>query len=149
MKPPRTWQPQVYNVETVTALDKICPTPLIDVDTYKYLGEVPKAFQPFRVTYTTEGNSDICGAETDTIGYPPNNAAGPFLWTGTSKLYKVNNDDIVEVRGTPLWLSRLVHCYDAYQLKDFRDGNPVTGAPPPGCAPVALTRGEDSWAEKT
>ncbi|KAL1481243.1 hypothetical protein MTO96_034575 [Rhipicephalus appendiculatus] len=64
---------------------------------YKYLGEVPKAVQPFRITYNTEGNSDIYGAESDAFGYPPDNAAGPFIWTDTNKFHEVN-DDIVDVR---------------------------------------------------
>ncbi|KAL1481245.1 hypothetical protein MTO96_034577 [Rhipicephalus appendiculatus] len=87
-----------WNLQTVTALDKICPTPLIDVYMYKYLGEVLKAFQPFRVTYTTEVNSDIYGAESNAIGYPPDNAAGPFIWTNTNKFHEVNNVEIVDVR---------------------------------------------------
>ncbi|KAL1445856.1 hypothetical protein MTO96_044768 [Rhipicephalus appendiculatus] len=102
---------------------------------FKYLAEVPKAFQPFRITYTSEGNSDIYGAETDPVASPPNFAARPFIWTDTSKFFDVSKDDIVQVRDHLLWLSRLVHCYDAYELKDFRDGNPVPGAPPPGWAP--------------
>ncbi|KAL1486231.1 hypothetical protein MTO96_047049 [Rhipicephalus appendiculatus] len=95
--PQRNWQPQLYDLESVVALDKVCPTPLIDIYIYKYVAEVPKAFKPFKITYTSEGNGDIYGAESDLVGYLPNNAAGPFIWTDTSKFADVNNDDIVDV----------------------------------------------------
>nr|WAK77279.1 MAG: polyprotein [Totiviridae sp.] len=149
MLPPRVWSPQVIDLTAVLGLDKVCPTPLTDIYVYKYVSEVPKAWQPFRVAYNGVYNMDIFPNETIAVSFPPDGNAGTFIWSDTNRFQDVDLDDIFSVRDHELWLNRLLHSYDEYQLREFRDGNIVAGAPPPGYAPVALVRGEDSWGGPT
>nr|WAK77297.1 MAG: hypothetical protein [Totiviridae sp.] len=147
--PPRVWAPQVYNLTAVQGLDKVCPTPLVDIYVYKYLPEVPKAWQPFKVSYDGNFNTDIFTTDNVPQGFPPEGSASTYIWSDTNRFQDVDYDDIVNVRDHALWLNRLVHTFDEYELREFRGGAPVPGAPPPGYAPVCLVRGEDSWSGPT
>nr|WAK77560.1 MAG: structural protein [Totiviridae sp.] len=147
--PQRNWEPQVRALDNGgVGLGAVCPTPMIDVYAYKYLGEVPKAWQPFRVSYTAVTNSDIYGAETELEVSPPTGMAGTYIWRKDRRARDVNYRDIMRVRDHSFWLSRLIHAYDEYELRDFQTANPIPGAPPPGRAPANLLRGSDSWAGK-
>lgn len=147
--PPRRWQAQVYDLTEATPLTRVCPTPLTDVFIYRYLREVPQAWLPFKVSYTAMGNGDTFPEEKITTGFPPANAAGTPYWTTTARPLDVDLADIVRVRDHSLWLNRLMHHYDEYQVRDLREGHPVPNTPPPGYAPVALIRGDDDWAGPT
>nr|WAK77256.1 MAG: polyprotein [Totiviridae sp.] len=149
MFPPRHWQAQVYDLTDAAPLTKVCPTPLVDVFVYRYVRELPQAWLPFKVSFTAIGNRDTFGEEKLSTGYPPANAAGTPYWTNTARLQDVDLEDIVRVRDHSLWLNRLMHHYDEYELRDLREGHPARNSPPPGHAPVALTRGDDDWAGPT
>nr|WAK77251.1 MAG: hypothetical protein [Totiviridae sp.] len=147
--PQRNWEPQVRALDNGgVGLGAVCPTPMIDVYAYKYLGEVPKAWQPFRVSYTAVTNSDIYGTETELEVSPPTGMAGTYIWRKDRRARDVNYRDIMRVRDHSFWLSRLIHAYDEYELRDFQTANPIPGAPSPGRAPANLLRGSDSWAGK-
>nr|WAK77435.1 MAG: structural protein [Totiviridae sp.] len=149
MFPPRRWQAQVYDLTDATPLTRVCPTPLTDIYVYRYVAEVPQAWMPFKVTCSNMGNKDTFGEEKLATGFPPANTAGTPYWTSTARLQDVDLADIVRVRDHSLWLNRLMHHYDAYELRDLREGHPVPNAPPVGYAPIALRRGDDDWAGPT
>ncbi|KAL1476516.1 hypothetical protein MTO96_036441 [Rhipicephalus appendiculatus] len=106
------------------------------------MGPTPVEFWPGETRTSTAEKSDP-------VVYPPDNAAGTFIWSDTSRFQDVDFSDIVDARDHSVWLNRLVQCFDAHELRDFREGNPVPGAPPAGNAPVNLIRGEGSWAGRT
>nr|WAK77566.1 MAG: structural protein [Totiviridae sp.] len=144
--PQYNWEPQVVALEDGgVSLESVCPTPLIDIYIYKYLGEVPKSWQPFRVSYTQVTNSDIYNLDPEVAVYCPVGMAGTFIWTKDKRAHDVNYRDIMRVRDHSFWLSRLVHAFDEYALRDFGTANLAPKAPAPGKAPTNLIRGNDDW----
>nr|WAK77680.1 MAG: hypothetical protein [Totiviridae sp.] len=141
---PVRWESNVWDLTNVRPLNKIIPGSLPDSVIYTWSREVPQEDMPFVITTKVEGATSALHPLKTGCKPPPVGYDGPFL---EMQYYEdfLQINDLADPTVDDFWMNRLMHFMKDYFLGQFFTSVPAAGAPPPGCAPVPLTRRPDFW----
>nr|UYL95645.1 MAG: structural protein [Kashgar Totiv tick virus 1] len=145
LPPVGVWKPQVWDLQDVSPLDLVCPTPMPDVVMFKYCDSLPRHLMPFLLSRSLVGNKDYITELA--VGDAPDGFYGPYKYRCDGRYYRLGPRSLPYMSDHEVWQARLMHAMPQYQLRRYREGEMLEGVPRPGDAPVAFPRKGDDWSE--
>nr|WAK77611.1 MAG: hypothetical protein [Totiviridae sp.] len=144
LRRPRRWESNTWDLTNASPLKKIVVGSMPDSVMYTWSRTVPQEEMPFVITTLAEGGTRALQDIKAGIFPPPREYDGPYLeMRHYERCLQLN--DLAEPTCNDYFMNRLMHFVPEYFLAEFHTGLPATSAPPPGYAPIPLTRRADSW----